>query len=76
VPGGPADIVDGSVGRLVPYGEPGPLAQAIVECVELARDPHVPARCRERAARFDWIDTVGPGYEALYRELVDALDAR
>jgi hypothetical protein len=48
--------------------EPEGLAQALLECFELAGDPSTRAACRARAEDFSQRRTV-QGYEALYREL-------
>jgi phosphatidylinositol alpha-mannosyltransferase len=44
---------------------PDGLAEAILRCWELSRDPQTPARCRARAERFSW-SRLGPEVEALY----------
>jgi phosphatidyl-myo-inositol alpha-mannosyltransferase len=68
-PGGASDIVEPSVGRTVPYGDADALAHALRACIDLARDPAVPSRCREHARRWDWSTSVGPQHEAVYQEI-------
>jgi phosphatidylinositol alpha-mannosyltransferase len=63
------EIIDRpEIGRVFEGNEPGPLAQALLECFELARDPDTRAACRSRAEDFSQQKTVA-GYEALFREL-------
>jgi len=69
--GGMPEILDDpAVGHVAPYGDPITLAEAIERTVGLARAPGTPARCREHARRWDWIESVGPKHEAVYRRLV------
>lgn len=64
--GGMPEIVDPAVGLVAAPDDPAALAHALVGAVQLAADPAVPARCVERAARWDW-DVVGPAHELVYR---------
>jgi phosphatidylinositol alpha-mannosyltransferase len=77
----PELISNPSVGRLF---DPGPdadieptnvsgLAEALDECIELARLPETSDRCRAHAMRFSW-QTVGPRYEEAIRRLVDVVE--
>lgn len=71
----PEILDDPSAGRLF---DPGPmndaepqndegLARAILECIQLSRDPQTPARCRALASRYSW-EAVGPELESLLVE--------
>lgn len=60
-------ISTAAVGRLFPHDERKPLADAIVETIELSADPSTAAACRSHSAYWDW-STVGP-------ELVEIYDA-
>ena len=64
-PGGAEDIVDPSVGRLVPHGDVYGLAVAIDECIRMATEEGTAARCDEHARRWDWA-AIGTQYEAVY----------
>jgi glycosyltransferase involved in cell wall biosynthesis len=57
------------VGRLFQGDEPQPLARALLEALELARDPDTAEACRERAEVFSMDRTV-ERYLALYRRLL------
>lgn len=59
---------DERVGRLFDGDEPAALAHALLEAIELARDPATAAACRERAQTFS-LDACVARHEALYREL-------
>ena len=63
--GGMPEIVDSTVGRIARPDDPRSLARAVVEAVQLAADPSVPARCSAHAAAWDW-DTVGPMHSLVY----------
>ncbi len=64
------EVVDSAaVGRLFAGNEPQALAAALLEALELARDPHTAAACRARAEQFPWSQTT-EGYLALYEELL------
>jgi glycosyltransferase involved in cell wall biosynthesis len=64
------DVVgrDGAVGRLFAGDAPGPLADALLEAIDLSRDPSARQRCRARAERFS-AARVAADYEALFTEL-------
>jgi phosphatidylinositol alpha-mannosyltransferase len=69
--GGPPEIVDDpAVGRVVPYGDDAALAQAACDVIALAADPATPGRCRTHAARWGWMESIGPMHEALYADIV------
>ena len=69
---GMLEVVDSpDVGRTARPGDPDDLARAILESVELARDPATPGRCAEHARRWGWLESVGPAYESLYRRVLD-----
>lgn len=68
--GGAKDIVQPSVGRLVPYGDVDALVQALLECVDLARRESTSADCRAHAMRWDWSTTIGPAHESIYGHVV------
>jgi glycosyltransferase involved in cell wall biosynthesis len=60
---------DDSIGRLFDGDRPEALARALLEAIELARDPAAPARCRARAMEFT-AQRCAERYGALYREVV------
>lgn len=63
------EIVDRpEIGRLFEGDEPEPLANALLECFELARDPATRDACRTRAEDFSQSKTVS-AYAVLYDEL-------
>ena len=63
------EVVDSPrVGRLFDGDEPRALADALLEALDLARDPATAAACRARAEQFPWSSTV-ERYIALYEEL-------
>lgn len=73
----PELISNNNVGRLF---EPGPsgtveptnedgLVEAMIECLELSRNPDTALRCREHAEQFSW-SNVGPQFEELFEQLV------
>ena len=69
--GGIRELLDDpTVGRLFTGGEAG-LARALLDTIELARDPATAARCRERAERFSPA-LLAERYLQLYSELVGA----
>jgi phosphatidylinositol alpha-mannosyltransferase len=59
------EIVTPQTGRLAEPDDPGSLAAAITQVVELASDPATPPRCAEHARRWSW-DEVGPRHLAAY----------
>lgn len=68
--GGIPEIIDRpEVGRLFDALEPAPLARALLEAIELAREDATVGRCRARAERFS-IDRCVESYLSLYRELL------
>jgi phosphatidyl-myo-inositol alpha-mannosyltransferase len=66
--GGIPEIVSADTGRLFPAGNVTACADQLREVLSLATDPATEARCRARAATFDW-SVRGDAYEDLYREL-------
>jgi glycosyltransferase involved in cell wall biosynthesis len=60
---------DDGIGRLFSGDDPAALAQALLEAIELARDPATAARCRARAEQFSLARCV-ERHEALYREVL------
>ncbi|MGI8802691.1 MAG: glycosyltransferase family 4 protein [Solirubrobacteraceae bacterium] len=67
--GGIPEVVDRpEIGRLFDGDEPASLAVALLEALELARDPATAAACRARAADFS-TDRCTERYLELYREL-------
>lgn len=65
--GGMPEIVSSpDVGRLAPFGDVRALSRALLEGIELARDPQTPSRCAQHALRWDWTLGAGPAHEALY----------
>ena len=57
------------VGRTARFGDDDGLARALTEAVELARQGPTPGHCADHARRWGWAESVGPAYEALYREV-------
>jgi glycosyltransferase involved in cell wall biosynthesis len=67
--GGVPEIVDRpEVGRLFSGDAPADVARAILEALELARDPATAGACRARAEAFSTLATAR-GYEAVYTRL-------
>lgn len=66
VDGVPDAIVADVTGRLVPPGDAGGFAAAVVEMAAARRDPAWSARCRETSQRYDW--------SRFHREIIAALD--
>jgi glycosyltransferase involved in cell wall biosynthesis len=64
VPGG-----DGAVGRLFDGDDPQELTRALLEAIELARDPGTAGACRARAEAFS-VARCAERHEALYSELL------
>jgi glycosyltransferase involved in cell wall biosynthesis len=67
-------VTDDRIGRLFDADDEGDLARAIEEAIELGADAETPARCRERAADYDWSRVIGD-YEALYESVTRAAEA-
>ena len=68
--GAMAEIVDRpEVGRRVPFGNVAALTRALLEALELARDPATPSRCANHARKWDWLEVVGPAHEKAYAAL-------
>lgn len=68
------EVVDREqIGRLFDGGE-HELARALLEAMELARDPATPQACRTRAADYG-LDACVDAYERLYRELLESAPA-
>ena len=67
----PEVLDDDRVGRLFEPDDPGDLARALGEAIELARDPETAARCREHARRWSW-DRILPRYEELYERAISS----
>jgi glycosyltransferase involved in cell wall biosynthesis len=66
------EVVDrDAVGRLFERDDPDALAGALLEALELARDPATAAACRARAEELS-IERTTTAYERLYRDLVGA----
>ena len=61
---------DDAIGRLFDGDDPRALARALLEAIELARDPATAARCRERALTFS-LERCVTRHEALYREVLE-----
>ncbi|MHB1853777.1 MAG: glycosyltransferase, partial [Acidimicrobiales bacterium] len=67
---GMIEVVDRpEVGRTARFGDDDDLARALAEAAQLARLASTPAVCSEHARRWGWAESVGPAYEALYREV-------
>jgi glycosyltransferase involved in cell wall biosynthesis len=65
----PEVVNSDAVGRLFDGDDPGPLAAALLEALDLSRDPATAAACRARAEDFA-ADRCVAAYEALYAELL------
>jgi glycosyltransferase involved in cell wall biosynthesis len=63
----PDVIDDEAIGRRFAAGDADDLARAILEALELVRDPGTRERCRGSGLRFDWMNVVAPAIESLYR---------
>ncbi len=48
---------------------PEGLARAVIETLDLSRNPETARRCREHAQKYSW-DAIGPKYEAIYERLI------
>jgi glycosyltransferase involved in cell wall biosynthesis len=64
----PEVIASRSYGRLFDRLAPAPLADALLDALQLHDDPEIATRCRARAAEFS-TDRTTKAYLALYREL-------
>jgi glycosyltransferase involved in cell wall biosynthesis len=67
--GGMPELVDDTVGCIAASATAEALEQALRRAIDLAADPMTPARCVERAARWDWERVVGPTHESVYEAL-------
>jgi glycosyltransferase involved in cell wall biosynthesis len=65
----PEVLGEEDVGRLFTRLEPAALAGALLETIELSRDPATASRCRTRAEEFS-TERCAEAYLELYRELV------
>ena len=64
----PEVVADPAVGRLFAGEDPDALAAALLEAIELSKDPATAAACRAHTERYSW-DATADAYEALYEEL-------
>lgn len=72
----PELVNDDRIGRLFDPGETvgaeasnvEGLVQAMLEGIELSRDPQTAPACRERASQYSW-STIGPRFEEIYDRL-------
>jgi glycosyltransferase involved in cell wall biosynthesis len=68
--GGIREVIDrDDVGRLFDGDEPGSLARALLEGLELAQAPETKAACRARSQQFS-VERCVDGHERLYNELL------
>lgn len=67
--GGMPEIVTNAVGRVASAANPEALAQAVEATIRLAAEPDTPSRCMQRAQRWSWESTVGPGHELIYDDM-------
>jgi len=67
--GGMPELVGDTVGCIAESATAEALEQALCRAIDLAADPTTPARCVERAARWDWERVVGPKHESVYEVL-------
>jgi phosphatidylinositol alpha-mannosyltransferase len=70
--GMPAIVDDPGVGRVVRFGDDEALAAGLADAIDLASRPDTARRCTEHARRWDWVTSVGPAHEAVYRSVVPA----
>ncbi|MBV8693224.1 MAG: glycosyltransferase family 4 protein [Actinobacteria bacterium] len=63
----PELVTPGVTGTLCEPEDPASLAAALAAGLDLARRPGTTAACRASAAPFDWVTSVAPAMEALYR---------
>ena len=67
----PEIITDPDIGVLFDYSDGAEgLCEAMLQCIELARDPGTPLRCRAFAEQYSW-KVVGPKYEDMYYRILD-----
>jgi glycosyltransferase involved in cell wall biosynthesis len=71
----PELISSPAIGRLFAGEQPQALAAALLDCLELARDPATAAACRARAELLS-SDATADRYVELYRELIVRASAR
>ncbi len=64
--GGMPEIVDPTVGTVARHSSAEALCDALDDAIDLAADPATPARCVERARRWDWGTAVGPAHVEVY----------
>jgi phosphatidylinositol alpha-mannosyltransferase len=70
------EVVDrDEVGRLFHGDDPADVARALLDAIELARDPATPGACRARAEDFSTHATA-EAYEGLYTELLSGAATR
>jgi glycosyltransferase involved in cell wall biosynthesis len=62
----PPELARRGVGTVCRPGDPGSLANALVDGLSLARDPGVVARATAVAAGYDWDTGLAPSLEAIY----------
>ncbi len=67
--GGADEIVTNEVGRIVAYGDAPALAAALTDVLAMAGEPDIADRCVARAHTWDWVQSIGPQHEAIYREV-------
>lgn len=68
---GMLEVVDRpEVGRTAPFGDDAGLGRAVLEAIDLAARPGTPGICAGHARRWGWVESVGPAYEELYRQVV------
>ncbi len=67
----PEIITDPNIGVLFDYSDGADgLCEAMMHCIELAKDPETSARCRAFAEQYSW-KVVGPKYEQMYYDILD-----
>jgi glycosyltransferase involved in cell wall biosynthesis len=67
----PEIITDPDIGVLFDYSDGAEgLCEAMLQCIELAKDPKTPGRCRTFAEQYSWKE-VGPKYENMYYRILD-----
>lgn len=67
----PEIITDSDIGVLFDHSDGAEgLCEALIKCIEIAKDPKTPRRCRAFAERYSW-KAVGPKYEQMYYRILD-----
>jgi len=67
----PEILTDPAVGVLFDYSDGvNGLCEALLQCIELAKDSGTAVRCRNFAERYSW-EAIGPRYEQMYYRILE-----